>query len=88
MSLPNIANYDAWKFHDPREHDDTPTTSKVKEIVILGRLCHVWCVYTDDYVTPHATMVLKSGEDVQLEEIAERHPRLATKLADLAKGAI
>ncbi len=86
--MPTFAAYDAWKFHDPREHDDSPTESKTKMVKIHGRKCYVWCVYTDDYVTPHATMVLKSGDAVELEEIAERHPRLATKLADLARGTI
>lgn len=80
--------YDAWKLHDPREHDDSPTTSKRKTVTICGRKCILWSVYTDDYVTPHATMVFKSGDEVELEEIAERHPRLSTKLTDLAKGAI
>lgn len=85
MSLPNIANYDAQKFYDPREHDDQPTTSERKEVTIGGRKCILWCVYTDDYVTPHGVMVLKSGDEVEIEEIAERHPRVALKIADIAK---
>lgn len=85
MSMPTIAGYDRWKFHDPREHEDRPYVTKPIETTIGGHRVKIWSILTDEYCTPKAEFFCKDGTIIDLEEIAENHPRLAEKIVTIGK---
>jgi hypothetical protein len=89
VSLPTIAGYDSWKTRDFRDDDREevgPYVSKSIHTTIGGLRCEIWTESTDDYCTPKCELTLKNGQTCDLEEIAERHPRIAERIADKARG--